>query len=148
MVIFRSKLRQHAGQDLQAKVLLVAQPVRSALDDTDLVVQPFDETERNLILGFAVRRETVPVTLDHLREGLVGFQTLPFQLSPPVLEELPCPGLAVVIPQLAEGFFQQVGGVQTLVGRQQQSQVLASAAGEVLRMREQRVLLALREGFL
>ena len=41
MIIFRSKLGQHAGQDLQAKVFFIAQPIGSALDDTDFVVQTF-----------------------------------------------------------------------------------------------------------
>src|SRR5271166_5164362 len=88
------------------------------------------------------------MTLDHLRKCLVGFQALPFQLGAPVLEELPCPGLAVVVPELTEGFFQQVSGVEALVGGQQEPQVFPSAAGEVLRVRQQRVLLALDEATL
>jgi hypothetical protein len=63
------------------------------------------------LFWFAVGGESIPVTLDHLREGLVRFQTLPFQLSAPVLEELPRPGLAGVIPKLAEGLLQQVSSV-------------------------------------
>src|SRR2546425_5420953 len=35
-----SDRRQHAGEDLEAEVLFVAQPVRAALEHADLVVQP------------------------------------------------------------------------------------------------------------
>src|SRR5208283_1980438 len=87
----------------------------------------------------------VPVPLDHLGEFLIGRQALPLQARPPVIEEFTRPGFAVVVPELAEGFFQQVGGVQALVGRQQQLQVLAGGAGEVLRVRQERVFLALDE---
>src|SRR5215471_20792258 len=34
-----SEFWQHAGQDLEAKILLVAQAVRASLDDADLVIQ-------------------------------------------------------------------------------------------------------------
>ena len=46
--------REHAGKDLQAQVLLVTQTVSSFLEDTDLVVQAFDEAEGHLVLGGAV----------------------------------------------------------------------------------------------
>jgi hypothetical protein len=49
---------------------------------------------------------------------------------------------------LCERLLEQVGGVQALVGRQQQLEVLSSVTGEILRMRQQCVLLSLREGFL
>ena len=77
MIIFRSNLRQHAGQDLQPKVFLVAQAVGATLDDADLVVQSFDEAERDFVLGLAVGGDAVPVPLDHVGEVLVGLQALP-----------------------------------------------------------------------
>ena len=52
-----SKLGQHAGQDLQSQILLVAQPVGPALDDADLVVESFDEAQGDLVL---VSRSSLP----------------------------------------------------------------------------------------
>ena len=145
MIIFRSKLRQHAGQDLQSKVLFVAKSVGATLKHADFIIQTFDEAERDLILRLAVGGDAIPVSLDHVSEVLVGFQALPFELRPPVLEELPGPCFAVVIPKLAKGLLQQIRGVESLVGREQELEVLSSAAGEVLRMGQQSIFLPLRE---
>ena len=38
----------------------------------------------------------------HVGERLVGFQALPFERGPPVLEEAPRPSLALIAPQLVE----------------------------------------------
>jgi hypothetical protein len=43
--------RQHAGEDLEPQVIFVAQAVGATLDHPDLVVEPFDEAERDLVLG-------------------------------------------------------------------------------------------------
>ena len=48
----------------------------------------------------------------------------------------------MVVPQLRERFFEQIGGVQALVGGEQELQVLARIAVQVLRMRQQGVLLS------
>jgi len=68
------------------------------------------------------------VTLDHRSELLVRSQALPLELSTPVVEELPGPGLARVIPELAEGLLEQVGGIEALVGGEQELEVLARRA--------------------
>ena len=148
MVIFHSNLRQHRGEDLQPEVFLVTQSVGSALDHPYLVVKALDEAERDLVFGLAVGGDAVPVSLDHLGKLLVRLQSLPLQARAPVVEELTCPGFTVVVPELAEGFLEHVRGVQTFVGRQQQLEVLAGRAGEVLRVRQQRELLTLRERYL
>src|SRR5437773_2589165 len=83
----RSECRQHAGEDLEPKVLFVAEPVRATLEDADLVVQPLDEAERDLVLRATVGRDPLPVALNHHSELLVGAQALPLQRRPPVLEE-------------------------------------------------------------
>src|SRR3989442_14950339 len=67
----RSDRRQHAGKDLEPEVLLVAEPVRAALEDADLVVQPLDEAERDLVLRAAIGRDPVPVPINHRGEFLV-----------------------------------------------------------------------------
>ena len=90
-------------QDVNAagasKVLFVAQSVGATLKHTDFIVQSLDEAERDFVLGFAVRSDAVTVSLNDVSEVLIGFQTLPFELGPPVLEEPPGPRLAVVIPR-------------------------------------------------
>ncbi len=37
------------------------------------------EAERDLVLGFAIGGDAVPVALDHVGEALVGFEALPFE---------------------------------------------------------------------
>jgi hypothetical protein len=96
--------RQSTSQDLQLQIFLVTQPVCATLNDPDLVVEPFDEAERDFVLGLAVGSDPIPVAVDHLGEFLVRLQPLPLQLPVPVLEKLPCPCLAPVVPELPKGF--------------------------------------------
>src|SRR3989442_343279 len=136
---------QHAAEDLEAQVLLIAEAVGPALDDAHLVVEPLDEAEGDLVLGGTVGRDAVPVTLDHLRELLVGLEALPLERLAPVLEEAPGPSLAGVVPKLAEGLLEEVGGVEAPVRGQQELERLAPLQRQVLATRAQRVLLALGE---
>src|SRR5690606_12677260 len=80
-----------------------------------------------------------------LSEFLERLEPLPLQLSTPVFEELARPRFAVVVPQLGEGFLQQIGRVQPLVGAEQKLEILARIAAQVLWVREQRILLPLDE---
>src|SRR5947208_16249177 len=93
---------QHAREDLEAEVLFVSKSVGSSLDDADLVVDPFDEPQRHLVLLMAIRRDPVPMLLDHPGELLVRLEALPPQGRLPTLEEPPRPHLTLVVPQLAE----------------------------------------------
>src|SRR3974390_831682 len=93
---------QHAGEDLEPQVVLVAQAVGASLDHPDLVVEPLDEARRDLVLWLAVGRDAFPVTADHGGELLVRLEPLPLQARAPVLEEAPCPALALLAPQLAQ----------------------------------------------
>src|SRR6516162_10363975 len=86
---------QHAGQDFEAKVVLVAQAVGAALDHADLVVEPLDEAERDLVLQPAVGRNAVPMTIDHLGEFLIRWEPLPLEACAPILEETPRPAFAI-----------------------------------------------------
>ena len=45
-----SDRRQHAVEDLEAEVLLVAEAARPALDDAHLVVESLDEAECDFVL--------------------------------------------------------------------------------------------------
>ena len=65
---------QHASEDLEPQVVLVAQAVGASLDDPDLVIEPLDEAERDLVLRPAIGRDAVPVTVDHGGELLVRLQ--------------------------------------------------------------------------
>ena len=62
----RLELRQHAGENLQSQVLFVVQSVCSTLDDADLVVQSFHESEGDLVLWPTIGGDSVPMPIDHL----------------------------------------------------------------------------------
>src|SRR5919198_660062 len=138
-----SPFREHGREDFQPQVLLVAQSVRTALDDADLVVEALDEAKRDLVLGPAISGDPIPMTLDHLSELLVRLEALPLEARLPVVEETPRPAFPLVAPQLAEGFFQQVGGIEPLVGGQQGLQRLPAVRGQILVAGQQDVLLTL-----
>ena len=115
----RSDRGQHAGENLEPQVLFVAQPVGATLEDADLVVQALDEAERHLVLRVAVGGDAAPVSGDHRGKLLVGAEPLPFQPGAPLVEEAPGPALPLVLPELAEGLLEDVGGVQPLVRGEQ-----------------------------
>src|SRR3970040_1734941 len=103
----RSDRGQHAGEDLEPEVLFVAEPVRAALEDADLVVQPLDEAKGDFVLRSAVGRDPLPVPFNHRGELLVGPQALPLERCPPVVEEAARPALPAVLPELAERLLEQ-----------------------------------------
>src|SRR5271167_2112610 len=138
-----SDLREHAGKDLKAQVLLITQAVGAALKDADFVVETLDEAEGDLVVGTAIGGDAVPVTIDHRRELLVRLEPSPFKCLLPVLEKAPCPGLAPVVPQLPERFLEQIGDVEPVVGLQQFVKGTAAFQGEIVAVRQQGVLLAL-----
>src|SRR5215470_4830471 len=82
-----SEHRQHASEDREAKVLLVAQAVGASLNDADLVVEPLNESKRDFVLRFAIGGDAVPMAIDHVGELLVGLQSLPLERRPPVVKE-------------------------------------------------------------
>src|SRR3954471_271507 len=114
-----SDFRQHAREDFEPEVLFISESVCPSLDDADLVVDPFDETQGHLVLLMAIRRDPVPVLVDHPGELLVRLETLPPQGRPPSVEESPRPNLPLVVPQLAEHLLEQVSLVQPPIGLEQ-----------------------------
>src|SRR5664279_6316963 len=134
-----SKRRQHAGEDFEPKVFFVTEPIGSSLDNSDLVVEPLDEAERDFVFLLAVGGDAIPMTIDHVGELLVGFQPLPFERGAPLLEEAPCPALVLVAPELAERFLEQVGGIEPFVGPQQCLQSLSALQRQIFLARQQRV---------
>src|SRR5271157_5963891 len=140
-----SDFGQHAREDFEAEVLFVSKSVGSSLDDADLVVDPFDEAQRHLVLLMAIRRDPVPVFLDHPGELVVRLEALPPQGRLPSLEESPRPHLPLVVPQLTEHLLEQIGFVQPPVGLEQRLQRLTPLLRQVGPAGQQCVLLALDE---
>src|SRR5262249_15185825 len=103
------KRRQHAGEDFEAQVILIAHAIGATLDHPDLVVEPFHEAERDLVLRPAVGGNAVPMPIDHRGELLVRLEALPLEARTPVVEEASRPALALVAPQLAETLLQDIG---------------------------------------
>ena len=71
-------LREHAPENLQPEILLIAPPVGPTLQNLNLVVQSFDEALRHLVLGLTVGSDAVPVTNNHQGEVFVGSQSYHF----------------------------------------------------------------------
>src|SRR2546427_5094677 len=102
-----SQLRQHRSQYLKAQIFFVSKAVSTPLDDANLIVEPFDESQRHFVLRSAVSGNPIPMTLDHLGKFLIGLKPLPFERRLPVLKEAPCPTFALVAPQLTKGLLEQ-----------------------------------------
>ena len=136
-------LRQHRSKDFETEILFISQSVGASLNHPDFIVEAFDEAQRNLVLREAVRGKSFPVPVDHFGEFLEGLQILPLEGCTPVLEELPGPGFAAVLPELAEGLFERVSRLQPLIGLMQRSQGLLAVQGEILPVRQLRVSLPL-----
>src|ERR1700752_5378122 len=112
-------LPKHAGEDLQAQIFFIAQSVCASLNDADLIVQAFNEPEGDLVLGGTIRRNPLPMAINHLRQLFVGFKALPLQGNRPVLKEAARPAFLLIVPQLAERLLEQVSGLQPLVSTEQ-----------------------------
>src|SRR6266576_2419228 len=98
-----------------------------------------------MIILVAIRLDAVPVAGNHRCKPLEWLQSLPAQRLPPLLEETPRPARRAVIPQLAEGFLEEVSRVQPLVRLEQQSEGRPSVRFQVPPMSQQRVPLPLDE---
>ena len=86
------------------------------------------------------------MAVDHRRELLVGREPLPLEALCPPREEGAGSALGLVVPELAKGLFEQVGGVQPLVSLEQFGEGPAAVEGEILAVGEQRIALSLDEG--
>src|SRR4029077_7374560 len=116
-----------------------------ALEGTDLVIESLNETQRDLVLLIAVSLDAVPVSLDHLGKLLEGLQALQLEGIPPVVEEPASPAGSLVIPELPEGFLEEIGFVQPLVHLEQQLQGSPPLDGEVLPAGEEVIFLPFDE---
>lgn len=86
------------------------------------------------------------MAVDHRRELFVGREPLPLEALFPPLEEGAGPALGLVVPELAKGLFEQVRGVEPLVGLEQFGEGAAAVEREVFAVGEQGVALSLDEG--
>src|SRR5215467_9930337 len=106
-----SQLRQHSSKNLEPQIFFVSQSVGTSLGDTNLVIQSFDEPQRDFVFRSAVSGNAVPMLLDHLRKFLVRSKPLPFACRLLVFKEAPGLTLAFVASQLTKGILKQVGGI-------------------------------------
>ena len=137
--------RQHAGQNFQTQILLVAQTIGSSLNDPDLVVESLDKAQRHFVLRPAKGGDALPVRFDHAGELLVGFESLPFEGAFPVLEESASPTFPLVTPELSERLLEQVGHVQAPVGSQKLLERATTIQSEILSIGQQGVFLSFDE---
>ncbi len=56
---------QHTREDFEAEVLFIPKSVGPSLNDADLVVDPFNKAQGQLVLLMAIRGDPVPVFLYH-----------------------------------------------------------------------------------
>ena len=68
---------QRTREHLESQVLFIANAVATTLDHADLVVQPFDKSERHLVVRLTVGRDALPVTFDQRGELFERLQALP-----------------------------------------------------------------------
>src|SRR5690349_11348402 len=101
-------LRKHTSKDLQPQILLVAQPVGPPLDNPNLIVQPFHESQGNLIVGMTICSDAVPMSVHQFGKLFVGLEALPLQRGSPIFKETPCPAFPLIVPQLAESLLEQI----------------------------------------
>ncbi len=110
---------QRSREHLEAQVLLIANAVAAALDHADLVVQPFDKSERDLVVRRAVGCDALPLKFDQRGELLERLESLPAKCLSPVLEKLPGLRFAPIFPELRKLLLQHVGGLESLIRRQE-----------------------------
>jgi len=143
---FCSFLRQAGRENLEPYVLLIPIAVGAPLNHADLVIQPLDKAELDLVPGCALRGDALPVPVDQGSKLLEGLEPLPLELLLPAGEELAGPAFPAIRPELPKLFLEQVGGSQPLVGPQELLERAAAGQREIGPMGEQRVALALDEG--
>lgn len=83
----------------------------------------------------------MPMGFNQLRELLVGFQPLPFEAVLPSFKEGTRAAFGTVVPELPEGFLEDIGGIQAPVGLKQLLQGPAAIQTQVFTPGKQRVAL-------
>ena len=63
--------RKECGHDLKLEIFIVAIAVGASLQNTDFVVDPFNQAETDFVLRMTVGGNSIPVGLNHFGELLV-----------------------------------------------------------------------------
>ena len=92
--------------DLEFHVLLVPIAIGTTDQVTDLEIRGFEITERDGLI--AVSQDAIEMFLDHPCKAEVGFETAPFELGHPAVEEPAGPRLRSVGPEVTEGFLEHM----------------------------------------
>ena len=124
---------------------MIPDAVGAALNDTDLGVESLHETERDFVVGMAVTGDAIPMAFDHGGEILKGLESAPAQLGFPVVEKFSSPCGVLVVPQLPERFFEQIGLLDTPVGLEEEPERSSAFQIEIGMVRQERVALAFDE---
>lgn len=133
------------GEDFEAEVFFVSKAVGAALDDADFIVHSFDETKADFVIHAAIRSDAIPMAFDHVGELFKWAQSLPSQLSLPVVEKLSCPAGLLVGPEVGKRFFEQIGFEELGVGIEESLERFAAFTAEMIPVGEQGVALAFDE---
>jgi hypothetical protein len=115
------------------------------LNDPNLVIETFHETEGDLVIRLAITDDAVPMAFDQPGKLPVRFQPTPLELGFPVLEELARPSGITVIPELPKRFLEHIRFVQTFVGLEQQIQGSPPVQIEIGPPRQERITMSLDE---
>ena len=100
--------------DLEFHVLLVPIAIGTTDQVADLEIRGFEITERDGLI--AVSQDAIEMFLDHPCKAEVGFETAPFELGHPAVEEPAGPRLRSVGPEVTEGFLEHMSLEEALVG--------------------------------
>ncbi len=86
-----------------------SETVEFSHSDFCLVVQAFDDTAGKQLLSPEIIEDQLAVPAQRAGNFLHRFNAGAHDLTAPFVEEFPCPGGGVVIPELLEGFLKKVG---------------------------------------
>jgi hypothetical protein len=94
--------RQTGREYLQSKIFLIPIAIGAPLNHTNFVIQSLDEAELDLVPGYAICRDALPVPFDQGGKLLEGPEPLPLELFLPVGKELASPAFPAIGAELAE----------------------------------------------
>ncbi len=89
------------------------------MQDPDFVVNSFHQSKADFVVWMAIRSNTFPMGFNHVSELPIRLQPLPLQRVFPALEEGTSTPFGAVVPELSEGFLENVGRIQAAVDLEQ-----------------------------
>ena len=88
--------RQEGRENLQLQIVLIPIAIGAPLKHTNFVIQSLDEAELDLVPGYAICRDALPVLFDQEGKLLEGPEPLPLELFLPAGEELARPAFPAI----------------------------------------------------